>query len=222
MNKKFFLLDTNVVVDYYVGNPKVKKVFEDLLNKQKNNKCIIFIPNFCIGEAFNILANLCYYKNEISPEDFKKAKMKLISDVSRDYEYKRPQIYCHVELSRYHLLNAHLIYQPAWDFLKRSHEQGKYIKKDGSKKFPSTFDLLVIAQGIELAHTYSDNDFAILTSDEVVLELCKYFRTLTHEERISFIKLIEDSPDAFKNLSSFKYPRAIDARDYNTFCEFCR
>ena len=147
MTKKFFLLDTNVIVDFYTGDPRIKKVFTELRKGGQRGEYLIFIPNFCIGEVFSVLASKCYYEErvneKITEDKFKKAKWDFIDDVSRDDEYKRLQLYYHVELNRYHLFNAHLVYQPAWEFLKKEHAARRLLKKDGNKKFPSTLICLL-------------------------------------------------------------------------------
>ncbi|OIO01165.1 hypothetical protein COY52_07165 [Candidatus Desantisbacteria bacterium CG_4_10_14_0_8_um_filter_48_22] len=226
MTKKFFLLDANVIVDYYLGRHEVQRVFNDLLRRRQEGRCLIFIPDFCISEIFSTFAKKCYYEKDardrISEQQFRKAKWDFIDDTSRDLEYKRAQPYTHVELSQNHLINAHLVYQPAWDFVKKEHVRKKLVRKDGTYKFPSTFDLLVIAQGVEMAKLYSDEDFVILTSDEVMLEICRHLRNLRHADKVSYIKRNESRLEAYHNLPSFKYPRAINARNYGEIKAFLR
>lgn len=217
--KKIFLLDTNVLVGYYLKqNPSVMDVVGYLKKLREGGACLLFIPNFCIAEVFSTFSKLCYYR-DISEKEFKEAKENFINDVSRDDEYKRYQYYNHYELNRYHLFDAHMVYQPFWEYVVRSHIEGKHKTKEGYRKFPSSFDLLTIAQGIELTMLYSDEDFAILTSDQFIIDICNYLRRLKDKDKISFIKRKEECSE-HKNLSKFEYPRVLDARNIKEIKDF--
>jgi len=228
MSRKIFLLDSNVLVDFYMGQPKVTEVIRKLREERKFGKCLMFIPNYCIGEALCAFAKKCHYEDEITEEKFKKIKWDFINEVSRDYEFKREQQYSHIELNRYHLFNAHLVYQPAWEFMRTN--QFRYKKPDNYPKIPYATDLLVIAQGIEMTHMYSEREFAILTSDQLLIDICEHLQTLDEKARMKFVK--KDNEDeaktegsnnlSFKYLTSFRYPNALNARDYKKIMEFMK
>lgn len=227
MAKKIVLLDSNVIVDYYLNRDrKVIESMDMLKARREQGQCIISIPNFCIGEVFSSFANICFYKDkdrlgdrydpEAASKRFVEAKYKFIDELSRDYQYKRFQYFSHVELNRYHLFNAHLVYEPAWKHLKALHE-----KKMFTDKYPSTFDLLVIAQGIEMTSIYSDSEFALMTSDKLMIDICNYLRN--NIKNPDKVKLVEKPPagDAsFKYLVNFRYPVIIDAKSKSDIVRF--
>ena len=209
MARKVVLLDTNVLVDYYLKQrDNVVQAVELLKKERQDGRCLLFIPIFCVAEVFSTFAKRCFMERKINEETFLNAKWKFAEDVSRDYEYARYQYFAHLPLDRYHLFHAHLVYAPAWKRVLELQLSGKY-----REQYPSTFDLLVIAQGIELSSLYSDNDFRLLTSDKLMIEICNYLLTLKKEEMISFIRKPNENRGKYKNLDQFRYPKVLDGSD---------
>lgn len=220
MTKKIFLLDANVLVDYYLRQePKIIETMRELRKKRYEGKCLLFIPNFCVAEVFSTFARNIYSK-AMSGKFVKDAKEIFIDEVSRDYEYKRYQYYCHIELNRYHLLHAHLVYKPTWEYVYKN--RNNYRDKKGNlKPPPSTFDLLVIAQGIEMTSLYSDEEFALLTSDAWMIDICNYLHELTDEQKYALVNRNNDNNKNIpENLSSYKYPKILNARNTGEINQF--
>lgn len=219
--RKYFLIDANVLIDYYMGeNSLVCKTFDDLENRRKNqplSPLTIFVPNFCIVEVYKALATRRYCEgvdHPLNEPDYKRIVKTFSYDISRsdhwsgidDRRVKEKeslyQKYYHLELSRYHVLNTQLIYP----FMSRV-----FSKED--KHHLSTIDILIIAQGIELTKYLGRSDCAILTSDKKLINLGRILLSLKGSDL--------KSHGLMENACEF-YPAVLDARDFNAFKSFLR
>ena len=62
-SKKVYLLDANVLIDYYIDQyPSVIKFVNGIKAEREAGKCLIYIPNICIAEVFSVFARTYFYK----------------------------------------------------------------------------------------------------------------------------------------------------------------
>jgi predicted nucleic acid-binding protein len=212
--KKVYLLDANVLIDYYIDRcPSVIRFVDNIKAERETGECLIYVPNICIAEVFSVFSRTYFYKQEGANEsEYREKKWSFINDISRDYKYKRFQHFTHLELNRYHMIHAHLVYQPAYEYLRSAHKNGVHVK-DGRPQFPSAIDLLVIAQGIEMTGLYSDEEFSLVTADKLISELSKYLSGLTDSDRKRFLKGNNANNEELKNLSAYRYPVCVNAKN---------
>ena len=224
VRKKILLLDANVLVDYYLKQKKkIIESVENLRGARLSGRCLLFVPIFCIAETFSTFAKKRFLnstpkkKDAINVNISLEAKWAFDRDVSREYEFHKIQYFTPLPLDRYHLFNAHLVYEPAW---KRIAELQRKYPKDFGKKFLSTFDLLVIAQGIEMTYLYHEEDFRLITSDVLMLRICEYLRTLKEPDKLSFARREREDDGQYTFRKDFKYPRTLKAWDPKEVDEF--
>ena len=207
MPNKVLLLDSNILVDYYLQErSSIVQSMKALKKARQEGRCRLFIPNFCIAEVFSTFARKCYLNNDLNEAQSRRAKWAFVDEISRDYEYARYQFFTHIELNRYHLFNGHMVYTPAWEFVSSLHHEGRF-----EGKYPSTFDLLVIAQGIEMTSLYSEDNFRLVTSDALMLEICNYLQKIEKDQKLSYITKQKKEGSAYKYLDEFKYPKVLYA-----------
>ena len=213
MTKKVYLLDANVLIDYYIDQcPSVIHFVDKIKAERETGKCLIYVPNICIAEVFSVFARTYFYKQEGKKEyEYREKKWSFINDISRDYKYKRFQHFTHLELNRYHMIHAHLVYQPAFEYLRLAHMKGVHVK-DGKQQFPSAIDLLVIAQGIEMTGLYSDEEFSLVTADRLISSLCEHLCDLSDDDRKRYLKGRNANEEDLKNLSAYRYPKCVNAK----------
>jgi len=191
-----YLFDASVAIEFY--KPKAtyssKEEYErsrDIriyVSKQKiENDAMLFIPSFCIAEVRNILAKWYFrYKGIFrSQEHYKTVFNTFISHVrDRNFFYS-------YDLNRYHNLNTTLVteieHQTNTEFDASClpvNTDKSIIEKKLKEKNPndhigryylSTFDILIIAMGMELKK---------ITGEEVYL--------LTKDERLALISSKQD------------------------------
>ena len=184
---KYLLLDANVVSAYYLpqsSTVKIHKRITDLLNCNKvkgrqKRPFVFFVPNFCIAEVFNIFRKYRYGKwnskvknnGAITKRFFNKIYKRFQSDIHNG------RLFYHFELSRYHLLNT--------AFISPIDHHYAYGKSTYKQRPMSTFDLLIIAMGIELVRLHGKNEVKIITDDNRIfniIERAKKIKTQTAKD----------------------------------------
>ena len=182
----FYLIDASVAVEFYkpkaaFRTPKEYKQSLGLRNyvtQQKlTNEAVIFIPSFCIAEVRNTLAKWYFrYKNVFrSKQHYDTTFWKFIAAV-----HDRKFFYSYA-LNRYHNLNTSAItdveHVTDTEFDATGLPVGtdnKLINKELRKKneydhigryYLSTFDILIIAMGMELRRITGE-EIHFLTSDK--------------------------------------------------------
>lgn len=142
MPLKYYLLDASAFI--YA----VEKYEEpDFIEEKENGEAFLYLPQFCVTEILNAYGRFFWEEGKLDSEDYTKwrgAFLKLVRD--------RKTIYCY-DLHRYHIKNADKVF-------KVEHT----IDRIGSPL--SSFDILIIAMGIELKKIHPHNDVIILTRDK--------------------------------------------------------
>ncbi|MCD6134325.1 MAG: PIN domain-containing protein [Candidatus Omnitrophica bacterium] len=165
---KYFLLDTSAIIHLYYSEEKLTKKVAELISRKLSEDAFLYMPNFCIAETFNVFGKLRYRERKKSQEEYEEIKGSF-----KDLVRGRSIIYSY-ELSRYHVLNIDLLVPFEQTFTRIN------------KKALSTFDLLVIAMGIELVKIHGDRDFYIITAEKRMDLLCKNLRRLSLRTRRQF------------------------------------
>lgn len=142
---KYYLIDTSAFV-YAIEN--LDKIKNNFFMEKANGAAFLYMPQFCIPEVFNTFARFFYRDKKIGGELYTKWRGEFIKAIK-----DRRIIYCY-DLHRYHNLNTQKIY-------KLEHTIPYSAKEDAL----STFDILIIAMGIELKKIHPSNDISILTRD---------------------------------------------------------
>ncbi|MBU1998020.1 MAG: hypothetical protein V1490_02930 [Candidatus Omnitrophota bacterium] len=178
-DKMYFLLDSNVTAGYYLprslGSKKackrIEMIFDSVRSRGSNH--FFYIPNFCIAEVFGVFAKYCFgdwnphvrSKGAIDPRLY----VKLIKQFEKDIH--NGKFLYHYELSRYHILAVDLV-APVDHYFRISRSIKKQAKPMG------TFDHLIIAMGIHLAHIHTPEKICILSADDrltAILRKCKSY-----------------------------------------------
>ncbi|MDR3243659.1 MAG: hypothetical protein LBT79_02800 [Elusimicrobiota bacterium] len=158
--KHYYLLDASAFGRYI--DEEYEGVIKHDIIKNKLDDYFYYIPQFCISEVFNMLAkwrydeeyNKRYKKATITDNRYQELKnyfIKLIHDRLFLYPY---------DLHRYHNLNAHKIFD-----IENS------VKREQPTDKLSSFDILIIAMGIELQRIHGDKNITILSCDKRLIKV---------------------------------------------------
>lgn len=186
----YFLIDANITAAYYLPrSAKSKKVrnriqviFDSL--RTKSFPHFFYIPNFCIAEVFGVFAKHCFGRwnphiRHIGTIDSRCYK-KLIEQFEKDIH--NGKFLYHYELSRYHILAVDLV-APIDHYFKISKARGKPVVPMG------TFDHLIIAMGIHLAHIHGKDNVCILSADDRLTNILKKCKTKISKDTLKKLRL---------------------------------
>jgi len=219
MADKYLLLDANVTAAYYLPRSttsnKVRRRIELLFNSVRSgdSKFFLYIPNFCIAEVFSVFAKHAFGKwnphiRRIGTID-KRIYGSLNNQFAKDIHNAR-FIYQY-ELSRYHILGIDLVapidhyYQITRGSTQRHIPMG-------------TFDHLIIAMGVHLAHIHGHDKVVIVSADErltKVLARCQspLSKAITKKLRLDRAYQVTGkrfSPDIFPSYVNLKTASQTD------------
>jgi hypothetical protein len=179
-NRAYYLLDTSAALHHYIPDKKITPQLDHIIEQHGLGKAFIFIPQFCVSELFNAFSRLYYRKKETYPQEYQEAYLKDFKSLPQnDYDrvchnfkedIKFGRLFYNYELSRYHIFNAdHVItYEHQVDLVRFNPK----TKKE-EPWFMSTFDILIIAMGIELARIHGENKTYILTCDKRIKKIAE-------------------------------------------------
>ncbi len=168
----YYLFDASAVIHLYVPDEKLTPRVDHFLEQRALGKAFLFIPNFCVAETFNTLARKHYRKNELDAELYALAKENFAQAMHGGH------LFYHYEMSRYHVLDVDLIIPFEHKFLT---QRPKGAKK-GEEWTLSTFDVLIIAMGMELDRI-TGGALYIVTCDRRIDDIGRILYGLTPEER---------------------------------------
>ena len=146
----YYLLDASALVLRYDRIAGVSDIIDELYIQQLKGEAFFYIPNFCITETFNTFAKFYFREKKITRTEYNKYLRKF-----REHIRFRKSIYPYA-LNRYHNYIA--------DEILPIEHKTKPLK--GNKSHLSTFDILIIAMGIELKNIHIKDNVYIITRDE--------------------------------------------------------
>ncbi|MDR3244491.1 MAG: hypothetical protein LBT79_07050 [Elusimicrobiota bacterium] len=163
--KRYYLIDASayarsVDLEYNIKNHVNHSFFGNI-----SKGYFYYIPQFCIAEVFNVYAKWYYRKNKIDTAEYNR----LCSNF-KDMIHNRKVFYPY-DLHRYHNLRCDEIYEI---------EQKTNRLKQG-KPYLSTFDILIIAMGLELQHIHGKDNVVILSCDERLIKIANLVNVKTEE-----------------------------------------
>lgn len=172
--KTYYLFDTSAVLHNYIPNKKVTHKIDHVIEQHGLKRAFLFIPQFCVTEVFNTFAKLHYRKKKDYPEKYQETHLKgnFKSLTTEEYDtvcknfkkdIKFGHLFYNYELSRYHTFNA--------DYILPFEHREELIRINNRTKeelpwFLSSFDILIIAMGIEVARINGEGRTIILTCDK--------------------------------------------------------
>jgi len=164
-SKIYYLIDTSAVIHHYKQDPKLTPRVEHLIEQQGLGRAVLFIPNFCIAEVFNTFAKLHYREKSLAEEGYQQCCEQFRHDIHN------AKLFYHYELQRYHILNVDYIVPFEHQLLT---EDDDYL---------STFDIVILAMGIELVRIVGEKHFFIVTCDERIHSIGDSLRNLQKDDR---------------------------------------
>lgn len=150
--KHYYLLDACAFGEYIDKLSSRKKINHNIVINIADGS-FYYIPQFCVAEIFNMFAKWHYAEKRIDSKKYDQ-----LCDMFKLMIRNRALLYPY-DLHRYHNINCDKIY-------KTEHS----IPKGNDHKL-STFDILIIAMGIELQHIHGKDNFTILSCDKRLLKI---------------------------------------------------
>ena len=184
----YYLLDASAVIHLYVPDEQVTPKLDHLIEQRGLGKAFLLIPNFCVAETFNALARLHFRKKELNADLYQLCKQTFGRDIHNG------QFFYHYEMNRYHVLDVDHIIPFEHLFLT---ERPKGAKK-GEDWSLSTYDVLIIAMGMELDRI-TGGAAQLVTCDRRMDAIGKILLHLTREQR-----------DKYHVPSFVRFPRTIN------------
>jgi hypothetical protein len=142
---KYYLLDASAIV-YAVEYLDTIRL--NFFEEKQKGKAFLYIPQFCVAEVLNTFARLCFRDKKINPDQYTTWRGEFINAIHNG------RIFYAYDLHRYHNLNADKVY---------SIEHKTPLR--GNETPLSTFDILIIAMGMELKKIHHPTEVIILTRD---------------------------------------------------------
>lgn len=170
-NRIYYLLDASAVVHLYVPHEQVTPCLDHLLEQRGLQKAFIYVPNFCVAETFNAIARKHYREGILNDSTYRLCKSAFTHDIHNGV------LLYHHELNRYHILNS--------DYIIPFEHLFPSEKADGTERHLSTFDVLIIAMGMELARITGGASY-VVTCDKRIAEVIDILRKLRKEERAKY------------------------------------
>ncbi|MCX8083188.1 MAG: hypothetical protein N3D17_07375 [bacterium] len=168
---KYYLLDASAIIHYYIPSQLTTKI-NKLIEKKQQGEVFLFIPIFCIAETYNTFAKYYYRERKITEDNYNSIYKKFTDDV------RRGKLFYQIELNRWHVMNVDYIspIEHTWFTTKKNKEDEENERK--VDWYLSTFDILFIAVGIELAKMLGRNDINLVTCDDRIKTIGNTLRKL--------------------------------------------
>lgn len=189
--KAYLLFDASAVIHYFYEKETYSSILNYFLKCRESQNAFFFIPSFCIVEVINTLAKYRYRYKVITEKEYEEMKNKFL-----EWVHNRKFMYSY-DLSRYHNLNSddiakiehttfteyHYLHRELFDGPAKTREnekirtqvlaesEAKHISL--SKFYLSTFDILIIAMGMELRKIHTKKSVFIVTKDKRLANICK-------------------------------------------------
>ncbi len=215
----YILLDTNVVAAYYLprsmksirANERIEIIFDSVRSGTANH--FFYLPNFCVAEVFSVFMKYAF--GSWNPHVINrggtigKRIYKQLVDQFQDDIHNGKFIY-HYELSRYHILAINLI-APIDHYFQISRVKGK-----NRNIVPmGTFDHLIIAMGIHLAHIHGNDKVAIISADDRLIDILAKCKSGINHNTISKLKLDIAEELTGKRFGSDLFPKYLNLKTAN-------
>jgi len=210
--EKYMLLDTNVIVGYYIpeslsepARTHIHNVLESC-RKGAQPEWYLMIPNIVIVEVFSVFAKYCFatWNNFVKrrlPGGLDQRRYKTICKRFHDHVHNG-RFFHQVELNRYHVLGVDLI-APIDHYFQ--HFRGKSRKKP-----METVDMLILSMGIYFSHQFGKERFMILTADRRMSAICEKARSGIRKNTAKKLGLIEKADELGYGYSSDIFPRVVN------------
>jgi hypothetical protein len=163
----YYLLDTSALRYLYVPQGDITERLDHILEQRALDEAFLFIPNFCVAEMFNTLARLHFRDKELNESEYRYCKDAFSRDIHNG------MLFYHYELNRYHVLDVdHVI--PFEHLFQPSYK--------GKERILSTFDVLIVTMGMELARI-TGGKCHIMTCDRRIAQIAKVLSNLSRSTR---------------------------------------
>ena len=190
---KYYLLDTSAVIHYYIPSRLTSKI-NKLVEQRQKLQSFLFIPIFCIAETYNTFAKYYYREKELTPSQYRQIYEKFTEDIHRG------KLFYQVELNQWHVMNIDFISPFEHTlFTTRENQQG-----EEENWYLSTFDILLISTGIELAKILTQDNLILLTCDKRIVTIGKSLQMIS-KKNLKEHNIPKDIPfPKVEDLNSFK------------------
>lgn len=217
-NRRFLLLDANVVAGYYLpeslgstkARDRIRIVIESVRNLGRPD-IFLYIPSLCIPEVFSVFAkyHLSTWNNHVKkvfPKGLKKSMYQKIRKRFRD-DVHNGALLQQVELTRYHIQATDLISPVDANF--EHYRTRSKAKKNRHKMMMGAADHTIIGMGVQLSKIHGRNNFAIVTADNRLADILTK-ATSVNRNTAKRIGLVETASELGLNYGPNIYPRVIN------------
>jgi len=152
-----YLFDASAAVELYApSRGSIRKIVQHIAEQRKlHRKAALLIPNFCIVEVFNALAKKHFRERVLQREDYEDCLKRFREDI-----HWGRNLYAY-DLNRYHVIAAD-------EIIPIEH----YVAVEHDRDHLSTFDILIIAMGCELAFLRHPEPVYLVTCDRRIKKVC--------------------------------------------------
>ena len=215
MPEKYLLLDANVVAGYYLprslqstkARARIEMIFDSVRSKRAD--FFLYIPNFCIAETFGVFMKHAFGKwnphvKKAGGKIDRRVYERLVSQFQKDIH--NGHFINQYELSRYHILGINLV-APIDHHFQISRGRKKQHRPMG------TFDHLLIAMGVQLAHVHGPENVVLVTADSRVTDVLEKCRSGLRSNVVRRLKLDIAERVTGRPFSPQRYPQYVNLKD---------
>lgn len=204
----YYLLDASALVLKYRPDPderveRAKKAMDAIEAQRKEREAFLFLPNFCVAEAFNTLAKWFWREKKFrTKEQYQTACKALERDVKRVDEGDDGRRFYAYDLHRYHVLNCNKVFE-----VEHTTDLEQDPRHPDRFKPPlSTFDILIIAMGMELKRVHAGQSVYIATSDKRLALVAEKLLKKSPDEFARVIDVYKSTPSYIRMLADMPRP----------------
>ncbi len=169
----YYILDASAILHLYVIDEDLTPKLDHFVEQKGLGRAFLFVPNFCVAETFNTFAKFYYRWKSLTPDQYQRCADAFKHDIHNGH------LLYHYELNRYHVLNVDYII-PFEHLFEPKRPKGA---KKGEEWTLSTFDILIIALGMELARITGGRTY-IVTCDRRLHKIAQVLLGLSSQQRV--------------------------------------
>ena len=170
----YYLVDASALIYFYIPDSPTKRItkkVEYLVDQKQKGNAFLFVPNFCIAEVFNTFAKYHYRYKTTNPSQALSDKEYSSCCKAFRESVEKGRIFYPYEMNNMHLGNIDFITPFEHQYFLQREKEGKQIDW-----CLSTFDILFISMGFELARIVGRKNVSLVTRDKRIVDICNILR----------------------------------------------
>ncbi len=208
----YLLLDANVTAGYYFprclsstrAQSRIENIFDSVRSGATDH--FFYIPNFCVAEVFNVFMKHAYGSWNRHVRRHGTIDKRVYNSLVRQFQsdIHNGRFIYHYELSRYHVLGINLV-APIDHYYQFSRGRTNVAPM-------GTFDHLIIAMGVHLAHIHGPENVAVLSADDRLCNILTKCKSNISAQTLKRLKLEIAKEITGKSFAASLFPKHVNLK----------